>query len=50
MRKITVIVLSILLVLSMTACGNNDQNDTQTPAENQITTPAEDQTAVSAAF
>ena len=49
MKKITVTVLSILLVLSMTACGNNDQNDTQTPAENRITTPAEDQAAVSAA-
>ena len=47
MKKITAILLSVLLVLSLAACGNNDQNaEKNTPAEtgNPVTEPAEDET------
>ena len=41
MKKIIAILLSALLVRSLAACGNSDQNDIKNaPAENQIVTPA----------
>lgn len=42
MKKITAILLSALLVLSLAACGNSEQNNTENA-------PAENQTAISAA-
>lgn len=41
MKKITAILLSALLVLSLAACGNSNQNTVEdTPAETEVTTPA----------
>lgn len=40
MKKITALLLSALLVLSLAACGNNNQNTVEnTPAETEVTTP-----------
>ena len=40
MKKLTAILLSALLVLSLAACGNSNQNTVEdTPAETEITTP-----------
>ncbi len=40
MKKLTAILLSTLLVLSLAACGNNNQNTVEdTPAETEVTTP-----------
>lgn len=40
MKKLTAILLSTLLVLSLAACGNSNQNTVEdTPAETEVTTP-----------
>lgn len=40
MKRLTAILLSTLLVLSLAACGNSNQNTVEnTPAETEITTP-----------
>ena len=41
MKRLTAILLSALLVLSLAACGNSNQNTVgDTPAETEVTTPA----------
>lgn len=40
MKRLTAILLSALLVLSLAACGNSNQNTVEdTPAETEVTTP-----------
>ncbi len=40
MKRLTAILLSVLLVLSLAACGNSDRNTVEnTPAETEVTTP-----------
>ncbi|MBP3490035.1 MAG: flavodoxin [Roseburia sp.] len=40
MKRLTAILLSALLVLSLAACGNSDRNTVEnTPAETEVTTP-----------
>ena len=39
MKKITALLLAMLLVVSFAACGNN-QEETQAPTEPQVTEPA----------
>lgn len=40
MKRLKAILLSALLVLSLAACGNNNQNTVEnTPAETEVTTP-----------
>ena len=43
MKKLTAILLAALLVLSLAACGNSNQNTVEdTPAETEVATPTTD--------